>query len=444
MVLLRIISSAIALVAVAATASAQAATTATNRVVVVTDGDKVNKDDYSIYWNQLQSQGFQLEFTTPATNQDRPLQLYGEPTFEHLIILAPQSKAFPPELSPQSILSYIDKGKNVLIALDHNLSEFWRDFAREFDIDFDDRGSQLIDHFHYDQAQDEQLDNSHSTIIVSSKHSPAPFVSTASPPILYRGVGHQAGRLPLLTNVLHANPTSYSFETNPDQPPTEDPFLLGSTIGLVSSVQARNNARVTFAGSLDLFSDRFAEASVTDVDGTQYPKSGNAPFLKDITNWTFQRSGVLKVESTKLSRAKDGQSLPLYRVRDELDYAIEISQLSPSGSWEPFVASDLQFEFTMLDPHLRLPLPHSPQSSSSSSSKFSTRFTAPDRHGVFTLRVDYRRPGWTYVDEKTVVSVTPPRHDEYDRFIFGAYPWYAGAFSVSIATLVVVVAWSLQ
>ena len=99
----------------------------------------------------------------------------------------------------------------------------------------------------------------------------------------------------------------------------------------------------------------------------------------------------------------------------------------------------------MLDPHLRLPLSVlSKPSPSPSSSLLGARFRAPDRHGVFTLRVDYRRPGWTYLDEKLVVSVTPPRHDEYDRFIVGAWPWYSGAFSVSAATLVFAVLWALQ
>jgi len=34
----------------------------------------------------------------------------------------------------------------------------------------------------------------------------------------------------------------------------DTPFL-GEEIGLVSALQARNNARITFFGSLDMFSD---------------------------------------------------------------------------------------------------------------------------------------------------------------------------------------------
>lgn len=101
----------------------------------------------------------------------------------------------------------------------------------------------------------------------------------------------------------------------------------------------------------------------------------------------------------------------------------------------------------MLDPHLRLPLSApsaEPAASVSTASRFSARFKAPDRHGVFTFKVDYRRAGWSFIDSKTVVSVTPPRHDQYERFITGALPYYGGAASVSIATIGFVVLWLLQ
>lgn len=98
----------------------------------------------------------------------------------------------------------------------------------------------------------------------------------------------------------------------------------------------------------------------------------------------------------------------------------------------------------MLDPHLRLPLSAAGASPSTTATRFSARFKAPDRHGVFTLKVDYRRSGWSFIDEKTVISITPPRHDEYERFITGAIPYYGGALSVSVATLAFIVVWLLQ
>lgn len=123
-------------------------------------------------------------------------------------------------------------------------------------------------------------------------------------------------------------------------------------------------------------------------------------------------------------------------------FSIDVSSFN-GKEWGPHSMDDLQLDVTMLDPHLRVPLLPAPTNLGNSTS-LSTQFKAPDKHGVFTLRVDYRRPGWSYINEETVVSITPPRHDEYPRFIGGATPYYLGAFSVSIATFIFVTIWTLQ
>ena len=111
--------------------------------------------------------------------------------------------------------------------------------------------------------------------------------------------------------------------------------------------------------------------------------------------------------------------------------------------WGPHVMDDLQLDVTMLDPYLRIAM--SPVlTGPANTTRFSSQFRAPDKHGVFTLRVDYRRSGWSYIKEESVVSITPPRHDEYPRFIGGATPYYLGALSVSVATLIFGTIWTLQ
>ncbi len=59
--------------------------------------------------------------------------------------------------------------------------------------------------------------------------------------------------------------------------------------------------------------------------------------------------------------------------------------------------NDMQMELIMLDPYERIFLRCSPEG------RCSTVFTAPDRHGVFKLRVMYRRLGLS------VLQVGPPR-----------------------------------
>lgn len=46
--------------------------------------------------------------------------------------------------------------------------------------------------------------------------------------------------------------------------------------------------------------------------------SGNVQFLKDLTRWTFQETGVLKVAKKDHYRALDGKTEKFYRVGDEL------------------------------------------------------------------------------------------------------------------------------
>lgn len=110
--------------------------------------------------------------------------------------------------------------------------------------------------------------------------------------------------------------------------------------------------------------------------------------------------------------------------------------------WLPYSAVDVQLEFTMLDPHLRIPFVST--TVTANSTVFASQFRAPDAHGVFTVKVDHRRVGWSWLEEKMVISITPPRHNQFDRFITGALPYYSGAFSVTSAVFVFIIVWSLQ
>jgi oligosaccharyltransferase complex subunit beta len=182
-------------------------------------------------------------------------------------------------LSPQSLYDFVEKGKNVLVVLSPDLSELWRDFSREFEVDFDERNNMVVDHFHYDQ----DLDNkSHTALVIPLSDALSPIVSAltrSGAPLLYRGVGHQVGRLPLLNSILSATSTAYSWEVKEADSPTEDVFIAGSSIGLVTALQAKNNARVTFIGSLEVFSNEFGLASVKSSEGMQY---ASPPFINRI------------------------------------------------------------------------------------------------------------------------------------------------------------------
>lgn len=95
----------------------------------------------------------------------------------------------------------------------------------------------------------------------------------------------------------------------------------------------------------------------------------------------------------------------------------------------------------MLSPFHRLTL--TPSRRTEDSTVYSTRFTVPDQHGIFSFRVNYKRPFFTNIEEKHEVTVRHYAHDEYPRSwrISGGWPWIAGLWSVIGGFLAFVVIW---
>ncbi|THD18364.1 Dolichyl-diphosphooligosaccharide--protein glycosyltransferase 48 kDa subunit, partial [Fasciola hepatica] len=87
--------------------------------------------------------------------------------------------------------------------------------------------------------------------------------------LLYRGVGISSDPAnPLLMSVLRASRTAYSY--SPSKSVTDYPNSVGTNTHLIVALQARNNARVLFLGSLDFLSNEFFRSPVKNaVSGVQ-------------------------------------------------------------------------------------------------------------------------------------------------------------------------------
>ena len=112
-----------------------------------------------------------------------------------------------------------------------------------------------------------------------------------------------------------------------------------------------------------------------------------------------------------------------------MTYSFDVHERK-SGEWVPFEADDMQLEFVMLDPYVRKTMSHDGQG------HFTVTFQSPDSYGIFKFRVLYRRIGYSVIDLATQVSLRPFKHNEYERFISAAFPYYASAFSMMVGTFV--------
>ncbi|KAI7852645.1 Dolichyl-diphosphooligosaccharide--protein glycosyltransferase subunit WBP1 [Circinella umbellata] len=382
-----------------------------DRVLVLLD-DLADKDLYSRFWQSLQDREYQLSFTTSADERPAILEKYGEFQYDHIIHFAYKSKDIAKHKSFGNVqlVKFVNDGGNLLVATANDPSLAIRDLAAEFDIEFDATGTNVYDH----------KDTEHDLISTSRIEAPASIIDDIKKPILYRGVGLYLGETPMLNRILKAESTAFSSNGYSASTSGSD------DIELVAAMQARNSARATFSGSLDLFSDRFP--------------SGNIEFVEQLSKWTFQEKSVLKVVDHRHHKVNETSQPEYYRIKDEMMYILEVSEYV-NDQWVPFKANDIQLEIIMLDPYIRTTLKQVPVAAEHHYGRFTAHVTLPDVYGVFTLKVNYKRPGLTYLLAEDVVALRPFRHNEYDRFLTAAYPYYASVGSMIVGFVVFSLVW---
>jgi len=311
--------------------------------------------------------------------------------------------------------------KNVLVVGSSEIGKPIADIASECSVEFDEEQTFVIDHLNYNASDAE---GQHTLLAVEPTNvvnAKIIFPKKIEAPILYKGVGQDIEEdSSLLFCVLHADETSYSF--SPEEK-IEELHVAGRKTCLISALQARNNARVIFVGSIQLFSNAYFTAPVQKNSGKSYAKSGNSDFSTQLVEWLFQERGILRAANVKHHRQGEKEAPHTYTIKDQVEYSVDIQEWN-GKDWIPFLADDVQLEFRMLDPYVRTTLKHN------KNGKYQTSFMLPDVYGVFTFKIEYIRHGYGTLTSITRTPVRPFRHNEYERFIASAYPYYASAFSM--------------
>jgi oligosaccharyltransferase complex subunit beta len=398
------------------------------------------RETHSSFIKQLRDRGFTVTLKA-ADDADLALTKYSEHLYDHLLLLCPNVVEFGGNMSTKSVVDFIDAGGNVLVAGSSEMSEPIREIAAECGIEYGDEKTQVIDQFNVASK-----DTGAGTLLVvpvtnliRNKQIAGEIMQKVAnnkkqSPFLYRGVGMTSdAENPLVIDVLTATNTAYSYD--PESVMNEYPHSIGKATLLVAGLQARNNARVIFTGSVEMFSNEFFESPVQTVKagsglasaGDFYEKSGNEDLAKSLTQWVFKERGVLRVVEVNHHLVGETRSPVAYTIKENIFYSVDIEEMV-DGKWTPFVAQDVQLEFVRLDPFIRTKL-----AKSKNNKVFQVEFMCPDVYGVFKFLVDYQRLGYTNLFSSTQVSVRPLEHTQYERFISQAYPYYASAFSMMFA-----------
>jgi oligosaccharyltransferase complex subunit beta len=387
------------------------------------------KSTHSIFFRSLEEKGHSLHFFE-ASSPDLQLSKYGDYLYDNLVIFAPQVEEFGGSLTIDALLNFIDDGRHVLIAGDSQVSEPVRELAQECGVGFGDENTFVIDHLHYDAADE----GDHTLVVLGEENIVKASIITGelAGPVIFRGTGLslEAGNS-LLRPIVSAHTTSYVYA--PNKVVKDDPELKGRKVALIAALQARNNARVVVSGSLAFFSDQFFSKTVKEVtfgaDGANAEvaaASGNAALATNLASWTFGDRGVLRASNVRHHLVGEVEPPRVYTVKEDVEYAVDVEEWD-GAKWVPYDQT-IQLEFVMLDPYHRLNLQRE-----ANSATHKVQFKVPDVYGIFTFRVEYQRPGYTNIDLRQAVTVRPLRHNQYERFILSAYPYYAAAASMMFA-----------
>ncbi|UPX09476.1 oligosaccharyl transferase glycoprotein complex, beta subunit [Ascochyta rabiei] len=441
-------------VVLAIAAVVKAASFTGNRLLVVLD-EQAEREKYSVFLEDLTARGFHTTVESPKGDKVA-LFKHDERTYDHVLLLPAKSKGLGPALTANSLLEFVKKDGNILVALSSEQATptAVQSLLLELDINIpSDKGALIVDHFNYDSVS---AADKHDVLLL-----PFPAALRSGVQNYFGGEGHIAvpravGQVlgndsPLLSPILRAPSTAYSYNPKDEAEAVEDPFAVGQQLSIVSAIQAHNSARLTVLGSAELLQNKwFAEKAKL---GDKAVTTANREFATKLSAWAFKETGVLKVgkvihyqddgASKKLNSSIPESNPTIYRVKSDVHYQVEISEYSNDRliPFVPAVNDNIQLEFSMLSPFHRLNL--SPISQTANSTVFGVAFKTPDQHGIFNFRVNYRRPFVTNIDEKRQVTVRHFAHDEWPRSwqISGAWVWIGGIWVTIAGWLAFVAVW---
>lgn len=244
-------------------------------------------------------------------------------------------------------------------------------------------------------------------------------------PILYRGLTlSSTSNNPLIVPILKSEATGFSKRTGSVL--KDSVKCTGGDCLLVAAIQGRNGARITFVASSDVLGDELLNGKVKDVS------SGNLEFSRQLLQWSLGMRGILRFRNVNSHPEDEAVGKHMYTVFEQVLYSVIIEEYDGlKNVWIPYIANDIQLEFTMLDPYYRIPLKYFPENGT-----YTAHFQVPNKFGVFKFVIDYRREGYTPLVFETQQTVRPFRLDQYERFIPAAYPYYISMFSSMIGFFV--------
>lgn len=394
-----------------------------NSVLVVGESVRV-EETHSQIIKELHQIGRKVTFKT-ASSKKIDLESEGEYLYDAVVLLAPQA-GLQTQIPVSRLIAFVDSGRDVFIASSARYSTFIEKVTEMMGVDLDDKQNMMVDHQHTVTG----LDNDNHTFIQAGGWTRMPFAmdddATDASSVVFRGAGATLFKdNELVHPLLWGAGSSYGRPIGRKTTPlSKVPRVAGTGAALAAAVCTRDGARVTWFGSFDALSD--------DVMRTAGER--HAVAMKRLVQWSVGEIGVLRVVRVAHGRMADGgageEGGPSdYRVKDVIEFMIQVQMWNGTKQqWVGFETDDMQVEFVMMNPWVRTRL----HLVDGSDGVYKAKIQVPDQIGVYKFKVEYVRRGLSSIFMEKVIPVRPFLHNEYERFIQMASPYYVSAFSMLV------------
>ncbi|VVT46482.1 uncharacterized protein SAPINGB_P001235 [Magnusiomyces paraingens] len=382
--------------------------------ILVIGDNATEPPQYSEYFNALRNHSsITLKF---ASIRDKSLDLISDDgvEYENVIILPVSSKALGPKLKASNLVQYYNAGGNILAFTSENSSpESLFEFFKELDINISPKDYKAVDHFSYSKSKSsykhDTLELSAASDFVADRIVKAP----ASKPLIYRGSGAYLGNNPNTIPILRGSSTSYVYDSSDDSLALTSPWVSGTQSTFAAAFQGLNNARAVWIGS---------DETLLDNKYLQDKNLYNAEFIDEVSKWVFQEKSVIRntfvahepADNNTAKATSYTSGFSLYKVNEDVRYTAGVQEWV-NDKWVPYVADDIQVEFVMLDPYYRINLGKPTAETPEQGAIYTVTFKVPDQYGIFTFKLDYKRPGLSYLEKRNTVTVRHTANDEWPR-----------------------------
>lgn len=112
--------------------------------------DKISS--YSLFFGDLSSRGHKLSFFHAESNE-LALKQYGENLYDNIVFFAPNIESFS-SINFDDLQEFVQEGGSLLLGAGKDTSDSVREFAETFGINFDKKGTEVIDHFENEDSLD--------------------------------------------------------------------------------------------------------------------------------------------------------------------------------------------------------------------------------------------------------------------------------------------------